>query len=71
LTSDVEVDVDNGLGGRLLTLAIFGGGGKAPILVVFRMVFPGVGSADEGGDVVPELGVEVEVVFKVGTAGVE
>lgn len=53
-----------------MTLDIFGGAGKAPTLVVFRSVLPGVGRADEGGDVVPGLGVEV-VVFKVGTAGVE
>lgn len=70
LRSDVEVDVDRGLGGKLLTLEFFGGAGKAPILVVFRSVFPGVGRADTGeGE--PVGGVIVDVELNVGIAGVE
>ena len=67
--SDVDVDADNGLGGRLFTRAILGGAGKAPILVVLRRVFPGVGIADDGGEV--EFDVDPPVVLRVGTAGVE
>ena len=49
LMSESEVEVDRGLGGRLDTLeAPFGGSGNAPILVVLRTVFPGVGMPDEG-----------------------
>jgi hypothetical protein len=70
LISDVDVDAESGLGGRLLTLETFGGAGKAPILVVFRRVLPGVGNAEVGVDV-PEVAVGSPVVFKVGTAGVE
>ena len=54
--SEREVEVDSGLGGKLETLALFfDGSGKAPILVVLRTVFPGVGILDDsvlvyGGD---------------------
>ena len=70
LTSDVDVDADNGLGGRLFTLGgTFGGAGKAPILVVLRTLFPGVGSADDGAELKSALAVED--FLSVGTAGVD
>ena len=69
LTSDVEVDAESGLGGKLFTRGlVFGGAGKAPILVVFRRVFPGVGRAD-AADV--EIALPIEGLFSVGTAGVD
>ncbi len=71
LISEVDVDVDKGLGGRLLTLVILGGTGNAPTLVVFLNVFPGVGRADEDDEVLLVFAVDVEAVFSVGTAGVE
>lgn len=72
LMSDVEADVDNGLGGRLLTRGFdLGGFGNAPMLVVLRTVLPGVGIAEEGGDVVAEPGFDIVVVLRVGTAGVD
>jgi hypothetical protein len=70
LRSDVDVDVESGLGGRLLTLALFGGTGNAPTLVGLRRVLPGVGSED-AGDGEPVDGDCPEAVFSVGTAGVE
>jgi hypothetical protein len=74
LTSDVDVEVDNGLGGRLFTLGLaFGGGGKAPMLVVLRTAFAGVGITEESGDVavVVEVLFGAVVVLIVGTFGVE
>jgi len=74
LRSDNEVDAESGLGGKLGTLGLlFGGSGKAPMLVVLRIVLPGVGTPYEG---VPDRGDDgrsgvVMVVFKVGTAGVD
>ena len=70
LTSVVEVD--RGLGGRLLTRVLpLGGGGKLPMLLVLRTVLPGVGIAEDGD--AAELWVEAEVlsVLSVGTAGVD
>lgn len=53
--SESEVDVESGLGGRLETRELlFGGRGKAPMLVVLRNVLPGAGMPLEGGEVVPE-----------------
>ncbi len=70
--SDVEVEVESGLGGRLLFRAILGGAGKAPMLVVFRTVLPGVGRAEIGGDIAPEPGIRLTPeVLSVGTAGVD
>lgn len=73
MTSEVDVDVDNGLGGRLVTLvAEFGGGGNAPMLVVLRTAFAGVGIVDDNGDVdVVGALFGAVVVLSVGTAGVE
>lgn len=76
LTSVVEAEADNGLGGKLFT-RLFGGAGKAPTLVTLRKVLPGVGRAEVGGEfelaeVAPELFVRLgnAAVFSVGTAGV-
>ena len=70
--SDVEVEAESGLGGRLLTRGLgFGGLEKAPILVVFRTALPGVGNAEEGVDVELELAFKPAVVLRVGTAGVD
>ncbi len=70
LTSVVEVD--RGLGGRLLTRVVpFGGGGKLPMLLVLRTFFPGVGSADDGEIDVFVLDVDALNVLSVGTAGVD
>jgi hypothetical protein len=64
LASDVEVEVERGLGGRLLPrTAPLGGSGKAPMLVVFRIVFPGVGIPDDSGE--GEVGVVVEAKLAV------
>lgn len=74
LTSVAEADADNGLGGRLLLL--FGGAGKAPMLVVLRKVLPGVGRPVGGEVDVAEFKAELagapgsEAVLSVGTAGV-
>lgn len=75
LMSDRDVEVDSGLGGRLDTLVLpFGGSGKAPILVVFRTVLPGVGMPElgvaEAGDA-EDVRTSVSTVLKVGTAGVD
>lgn len=68
--SDVDVDVERGLGGRLLTRGFgLGGAGNAPMLVVLRTDLPGVGIADEGGEV--EVALCTLVVLSVGTAGVD
>ena len=70
--SDVDADVDKGLGGRLLTRGlVFGGFGNAPMLVVLRTVLPGVGIADDGGEVAVEFDVDILAVLRVGTAGVD
>lgn len=72
LTSDVDVDADSGLGGRLLTLGLaFGGAGNEPTLVVFRILFPGVGSADVGVDVDVAIPYAMDGLLRVGTAGVD
>jgi hypothetical protein len=74
LISEVDVDADSGLGGRLLTLVLtFGGAGNDPMLVVFRIVLPGVGSADPGGEVAVDVVFvfDIDVVLSVGMAGVE
>lgn len=73
LMSEVDVDADSGLGGKLLTRGLaLGGGGNAPMLVVLRTVLPGVGRAEDNGDVaVVEALFGAVVVLSVGTAGVE
>lgn len=74
-TSEEEVAVESGLGGRLDTLGPpFGGRGNAPMLVVLRNVFPGVGMPEDG--VVDDTGEvafinATSAVFSVGTAGVD
>ena len=69
LMSDVVVDADKGLGGRLFTLEIFGGAGNVPMLVVLRKVLPEVAIADDGGE--GDFELEKPVVLSVGTAGVD
>ena len=74
LISEVDVDADSGLGGKLFTLGLaFGGAGSDPTLVVFRTVLPGVGSADPGGEgpVDGAFIYDIDVVLSVGMAGVE
>ena len=64
--SESEVDVESGLGGTLDTRGLLpGSGAKALVLVVLRIVLPAVGMPVKADDTV------VEVVFRVGTAGVE
>ena len=50
--SDMDVEAESGLGGRLerlVTLGVpFGGNGKAPMLGDFRTVLPGVGILEAG-----------------------
>lgn len=55
--------VESGLGGKLVRGAPFGGRGNCPILVVFRRLFPGVGSPEGAG--------EASDVLRVGTKGVD
>lgn len=75
LTSDRDVEVESGLGGRLETRGLpLGGSGKALMLVVLRRVLPGVGMPDEDGpegDCEVLWSAEVSVVLTVGTEGVE
>lgn len=60
--SEGVVDADSGLGGRLETRGVpLGGTGKAPILVVFLSVFPGLGRP---------VGGATDVVLSVGMLGV-
>jgi len=68
LRSEVDSEVESGLGGRLETRgAPLGGSGKAPMLETLRNVgndgCAGAGEAGERGD--------ANVVFNVGIAGVE
>jgi len=70
LRSDVDSEVESGLGGRLETRgAPFGGSGKAPILETLR----NVGSEDCDCDCAGDVGdrEETKDVFNVGMAGVE
>ena len=71
LISDVDVDAERGLGGRLFTRGLLlGGAGKAPMLVVLRTLFPGVGNAEDcGADI--EFAFDIKVLLRVGTAGVD
>lgn len=72
-TSDVEVEAESGLGGKLLTLAVDGGAGNCPMLEDFLSVFAGVGRVDDDGEVndVVEFEAGAVVVLNVGTDGVE
>lgn len=75
-TSEREVVVERGLGGRSEIRGLPAGGkGKAPKLVVLRSVLPSVGMADEGGvgegEVPSPVCLEKSAVLSVGTAGVE
>jgi hypothetical protein len=72
LRSEVDSDVESGLGGRLDTRVTFGGRGKEPMLAVFRRV----GSEVVSGEVMGEVGdtdgnAGTPVVPRVGNAGVE